>query len=113
MLIILILKIFYTKSYNRITLLVLSLIFIISSILAFYHFGIEQGFFNESFSCTAENLSSTLSKEQLLEKLEQSSISCKNVSFRLLGLSLAAVNNILSIFLSVIFMKLFLNYGKN
>jgi disulfide bond formation protein DsbB len=111
--IILILKIFYTKSYNRITLLVLSLIFIISSILAFYHFGIEQGFFNESFSCTAENVSSTLSKEQLLEKLEQSSISCKNVSFRLLGLSLAAVNNILSIFLSVIFMKLFLNYGKN
>jgi len=111
--IILILKIFYTKSYDRVALLILSLIFIFSSILAFYHFGIEQGFFNENLSCTAKNLSNTLSKEQLLEKLEQSSISCKNVGFRLLGLSLAAVNNILSIILSAIFMKLFLNYGKN
>jgi len=58
-------------------------------------------------------LSKTLSKEQLLEQLKQNSISCKDVSFRVLGLSLAAINTIFSLVLSVIFIKLFLNYGKN
>ena len=57
--ILLISKIFFTKSYERLTLLLLSLVFIISSILAFYHFGIEQGFFKESLSCTTGNLSET------------------------------------------------------
>jgi len=79
----------------------------------FYHFGIEQGFFSESFVCKAGNLSGTLSKEQLLEQLNKNSISCKDVSFRVLGLSLATINTILSIILSVIFLKLFLNYAKN
>ena len=95
------------------TLLILSLIFIISSILAFYHFGIEQGFFKESLSCATKNLSDTLTKEELLKQLNQNIISCKDVSFRIFGLSLAAINTIFSILLSVIFVKLFLNYGKN
>ena len=106
-------KIFFTRGYESATLLILSLVFIISSILAFYHFGIEQGFFNESLACTTPDLSNTLSKEQLLEQLKQNSISCKNISFRILGLSLAAINTIFSLVLSVIFIKLFLNYGKN
>ena len=89
------------------------MIFVSSTALAFYHFGIEQGFFSESLTCTAPDLSKTLSKEQLLEQLKQSNISCKDVSFRILGLSLAAINTIFSLVLSVIFIKLFLNYGKN
>ena len=111
--ILLIIKIFFFKKYEKITLLILSLIFTGSTVLAFYHFGIEQGFFSESLACTASDLSKTLSKEQLLEKLEQNNISCKDVSFRILGLSLAAINTIFSLVLSVIFIKLFLNYGKN
>ena len=111
--ILLMMKIFFTRGYESATLLILSLVFIISSILAFYHFGIEQGFFNESLACTTPDLSNTLSKEQLLEQLKQNSISCKNISFRILGLSLAAINTIFSLVLSVIFIKLFLNYGKN
>ena len=111
--ILLMMKIFFTRGYESATLLILSLVFIISSILAFYHFGIEQGFFNESLVCTAPDLSNTLSKEQLLEQLKQNSISCKNISFRILGLSLAAINTIFSLVLSVIFIKLFLSYGKN
>jgi len=91
----------------------LFLIFIASAVLAFYHFGIEQGFFSESFVCKAGDLSETLSKEQLLEQLNKNSISCKDVSFRVLGLSLAIINTILSIILSVIFLKLFFNYAKN
>ena len=109
----LMMKIFFTRGYESATLLILSLVFIISSILAFYHFGIEQGFFNESLACTTPDLSNTLSKEQLLEQLKQNSISCKNISFRILGLSLAAINTIFSFILSIIFIKLFLTYGKN
>ena len=49
-------KIFFTRGYESATLLILSLVVIISSILAFYHFGIEQGFFNESLVCTTPDL---------------------------------------------------------
>ena len=45
----LIIKIFFFKKYEKITLLILFLVFMISALLAFYHFGIEQGFFDESF----------------------------------------------------------------
>ena len=109
----LITKIFFIKKYERITLLILFLVFMSSAALAFYHFGIEQGFFSESLACATGDLSETLSKEELLEQLKQNSISCKNVSFRILGLSLAVINTIFSLVLSVIFTRLFINYGKN
>ena len=54
-----------------------------------------------------------ITKEELLEQLKQNTISCKNVSFRVFGFSLAAINTIFSLILSVIFIKLFFNYGKN
>ena len=112
--ILLIIKILFFKKYEKITLFILFLIFIASAVLAFYHFGIEQGFFSESFVCKAGDLSGTLSKEQLLEQLNKYNIiSCKDVSFLVLGLSLATINTILSIMLSVIFLKLYLNYAKN
>ena len=94
--ILLIVKMLFIKRYKKITLLILSLIFISSASLAFYHFGIEQEFFTESSVCTAEDLSKILSKEELLEELKQNSITCKDVSFRILGLSLAAINTIFS-----------------
>ena len=109
----LIIKILFIKKYEKITLLILFLVFISSATLAFYHLGIEQGFFNESLACTAGDLSKTLSKEELLQQLKQNSITCKDVSFRILGLSLAAINTIFSLVLSVIFIRLFMNYEKN
>ena len=109
----LLIKIIFIKKYERIILLILFLVFMSSTTLAFYHFGIEQGFFSESLACTTGDLSKTLSKEELLEQLKQNSISCKDVSFRILGLSLAAINTIFSLVLSVIFIRLFMNYGKN
>ena len=109
----LIIKIIFIKKYEKITLLILFLVFMSSTVLAFYHFGIEKGFFSESLACTTEDLSKTLSKEELLEQLKQNSISCKEVGFRILGFSLAAINTIFSLILSFIFIKLFLNYGKN
>ena len=109
----LIIKIIFIKKYEKLTLLILFLVFMSSAVLAFYHFGIEQGFFSESLACTTGDLSKTLSKEELLQQLKQNSIGCKNVSFRILGLSLAAINTIFSIILSVIFIQLFINYEKN
>ncbi len=109
----LILKILFIKGYEKITLLILSIVFVFSSVLAFYHFGIEQGFFKESLVCTTESLSENLSKKELLQRLKQNSINCKDVSFRILGLSLAAINTIFSLILSFVFIKLFINYKKN
>ena len=111
--VLLIAKILFIKKYEKITLLILFLVFMSSTALAFYHFGIEQGFFSESLACATEDLSKTLSKEELLQQLKQNSIGCKNVSFRMLGLSLAAINTIFSLVLSVIFLRLFMNYEKN
>ena len=111
--ILLIMKIIFIKKYEKITLLILCLVFISSTVLAFYHFGIEQGFFSESLACTSKDLLKTLSKEELLEQLQRNIISCKNVSFRVLGLSLAGINTIFSLLLSVIFIRLFVNYEKN
>ena len=111
--ILIIIRIFFTKKYEKIFLLILSLIFLCSSALAFYHFGIEQCFFNESLACTVSDLTKTLSKEELLEQLKNNTISCKDVNFRIFGMSLAAINTIFSIVLTIIFVRLFTLYGKN
>ena len=69
--ILLLIKILFFKKNEKITLLILSLVFVSSSALAFYHFGIEQGFFNETFVCESKNLSRTMSSEQLLQELKK------------------------------------------
>ena len=109
----LIIKIFFYNKYEKITLLILCLVFMFSALLAFYHFGIEQGFFSESFLCNLKHQSEILSKEEILKELNQSIISCKEVTFKIMGLSLATINIVLSVILSVIFLNLFLNYGSS
>jgi disulfide bond formation protein DsbB len=109
----LIFEILFIKKHVKTTLLLLSFIFILSAALAFYHFGIEQGFFNESFACESKNISEIMTKDDLLQQLKRNPISCKDVNFKIMGLSLASINTIFSFFLSVIFLKLYLNYEKN
>ena len=104
---------FIFKKFEKIIFFFLCLIFIIATIISFYHFGIEQGFFKESFVCNLGNNILNLSKEDILKELQEKTISCKNVSFTIIGLSLATINTIISVFLSVITIKLFLNYEKN
>ena len=111
--IILISLIFIINKFEKIISIIILLFFIFASIVSFYHFGIEQGFFNESLVCDLEN-NKRLSKEQLLKQLESSSIvSCKDVTFRVLGLSLATINTIISIILSAIMAKIIINYDNN
>ena len=82
------------------------LFFIFGALTSFYHVGIEQGFFDESLVCDLVNTNENLSKEELFKQLENRSvISCKDVTFRFLGLSLATINTVISIFLVVLCLR--------
>ena len=86
---------------------------LVGSSLAFYHYGIEQGFFNESFICEDSNLVNEMNKEEILSQLRENVISCKDVTFTLLGFSLASINTIFSFVLFCIFIMLYKNYESN
>ena len=101
------------KKFEKAIIVFLILIFLAATIISFYHFGIEQGFFKESLVCNLDSSITNLSKEDLIKELQQQTVSCKDISFRIFGLSLATINTIISLILSVITIKLFLNYGKN
>ena len=111
--IILISLIFIINKYEKIISSIILIFFIFGALVSFYHFGIEQGFFSESLICELSN-NNSLSKEELLDQLKKAEIvSCKDVSFRFLGLSLATINTVISIILSGIIIKITKNYGKN
>ena len=104
--IIIILANFKIKFNDRYTLLVLIAIFVVSALLSIYHFGIEQGFVEESIVCRAkDNLN--LNKEQLLQELQKMNISCKNVAFTIFGLSLTTYNILLSVIISATLIKIY------
>ena len=104
---------FILKKFEKVIIIFLILIFVAATIVSFYHFGIEQDFFKESLVCNLNSNINNLSKENLIRELQQQPVSCKDVSFRIFGLSLATINTIISLILSTITIKLFLNYGKN
>ena len=111
--IILISLIFILNRYQKIISSLILIFFIFGSVVSFYHFGIEQGFFSESLVCDLGN-SQPINKEELLNQLKKAEIvSCKDVTFRFLGLSLATINTIISFILSGIMVKVIKNYGKN
>ena len=101
------------NKFYKIVFILLTITFAVGTILSFYHFGIEQGFFKESLVCTANNEINSLAKEDLIKELQKKVVSCKDVQFTLLGLSLAIINTIISFNLSVITLKYFLNYEKS
>ena len=111
--IIFIFLIFFLNKYEKFFSLVIGLFFIFGAIVSFYHFGIEQGFFSESLVCDLGNSNKATSARDLLKQLEKNTVSCKDVTFRILGLSLATFNTIISIIISVIMYKIFINYDKN
>ena len=111
--IILISLIFILNKYQKIISSLIFIFFIFGAVVSFYHFGIEQGFFSESLVCDLGN-SQPLNKEDLLNQLKKTEIvSCKDVTFRFLGLSLATINTVISLILSGIIIKTLKNYGKN
>ena len=111
--VILISLIFILNKFEKIISIIILLFFIFGAIVSFYHFGIEQGFFKESLVCDLDKQFNSLSKEDILKELKKKTISCKDVTFRILGLSLATINTIISLLFSIITLKIFLNYEKN
>ena len=101
------------KKFEKICLIILALVFVSAMFISIYHFGIEQGFINESLVCDLKNKSGSLTTEDLLKELKEKTISCKDVTFKIFGLSLATINIIISLILSIIITKIFLNYEKN
>ena len=100
------------KNFEKNIFLLLSIIFLLATLLSFYHFGIEQGFIEESAVCNIEQNANSLTKEDLLKELNNTRISCKNVDFRFFGFSLATINTFISLIFSIITFKIFINYEK-
>ena len=103
----------YLKKKNvQFVILLLILIFSFSFLISFYHFGIEQGFFRESNVCGLNSTSEIISKEGILKQLNEKNINCKDVTFRIFGLSLTTFNIAISLFLSILLIYMFKNYDK-
>ena len=101
----------YFFSSNKIWIILLILTFSISTAIAGYHLGIENNIFKEFSGCTNDSLN-TLDKGELLESLNSSLPNCKDVNFRIFGFSLATINFILSIALTILTIKYY-SYEKN
>jgi disulfide bond formation protein DsbB len=102
--IILILNHLFKKDQLFYTILLI-LVFSFSIIISVYHFGIEQGFIEESTVCASQNID-LMTKEQILNSLKELNISCKNVAFRILGLSLTTYNLFASILMLIMSLKI-------
>ena len=102
--------------FNRLEkyfILLLSIVFLASTLLSLYHLGIEQGFIEESLVCDLQNSSKILSKEEILKQLQEKRVSCKDVTFKIFGLSLTTLNIIISILITIVLTKIYLSYEKN
>ena len=69
--IIVIVTLLIIKKFEKFIFLILSVIFVASTILSIYHVGIEQGLIKESPICGANSGVNILDKELLLEELKK------------------------------------------
>ena len=95
----------------KILIYLMILTFLSSLAVSGYHLGIENDVFTEFSGCTNQNLN-TIDKSELLESLSNFLPNCKDVNFRFFGFSLATINFLLSIALTLISIKYFY-YEKN
>ncbi len=111
--IILIFTIFLLKKERKFFILLLILNFIFSLAISFYHYGIEQDFFQESAVCGIKDFTENITKEDLLKQLNEKAISCKDVTFRIFGLSLTSINIVISLLFIITLFKIYMKYEKN
>ena len=95
-------------SKNLFWLYTLLLVFFSSFLLSGYHFGIEQEVFSEFSGCTTNYLN-IIDKNELLKILNSEVNSCKNVDFKIFGLSLATINFLLSFIIFILILKVIKN----
>ena len=94
-------------------ILSLAIIFLIATILSLYHLVIEQGFIQESLLCDLEKGANILNKDEILKQLQQKNISCKDVTFKIFGLSLTSYNIIISILLTITLIRFYFGYENS
>ena len=94
-------------------IILLILVFLAATILSLYHLGIEQGFIEESFVCDLKKGSDLVSKEDILKQLQEKNISCKDVTFKIMGLSLTSYNILISLLITISTARIYLKYEKN
>ena len=104
---------YFFKKSEKFIILLLILIFSFSLIISSYHLGIEQGFFEESTICGIKNAGEIISKDEILKQLQEKNISCKDVTFKVFGMSLTSFNIILSLIILVTLVRIFISYEKN
>ena len=101
------------SQFEKLFLVLLIIVFLTATILSVYHFGIEQSFIEESLVCNLKNGSNMLLKEDILKQLHEKNVSCKDVTFKILGLSLTSYNIIVSLLITFITAKIYFKYDKN
>ena len=101
------------SQFEKLFLVLLIIVFLTATILSVYHFGIEQGFIEESLVCDLKNGSGVTSKEEILKQLQEQKVSCKDVTFKVFGLSLTTYNIVISILITINALKIYLNYAKS
>ena len=99
--------------FEKFFILLLTIIFLVGTVLSLYHFGIEQGFIQESLVCDLKSRSNLLSKEEILKQLQEKSVNCKDVTFKIFGLSLTSYNILISLLITIGAGKNYFNYDKN
>ena len=99
--------------FEKFFILFLTIIFLFGTALSLYHLGIEQGLIQESLVCDLKSGSNLLSKEEILKQLQEKSVSCKDVTFKIFGLSLTSYNILISILITFSAGKIYFNYDKN
>jgi len=105
--------IFLIKKNQEFLVMLLILTFIFSFAISFYHYGIEQGFLQESSFCGVKSLTESINKEDLLKQLSEKTISCRDVTFKIFGLSLTSINIVISLLFIITLFKIFTKYEKN
>ena len=103
---------YFFKKNKKFIILLLILIFFFSFAISVYHLGIEQGIFEESAICSLKNTTGIISKEEILKQLQEKTVSCKDVTFRIFGLSLTSINILLSLILISLLIKIYISYEK-
>ena len=101
------------SQFEKLFLVLLIIVFLTGTVLSIYHFGIERGFIEESLVCDLKNSSEVTSKEEILKQLQEQKVSCKDVTFKIFGLSLTTYNIVISILITINILKIYLNYAKS
>ena len=101
----------YNYFKNDKILILVAIIFLISVLISGYHYGIENNIFKEFSGCAVNSLE-IVDKTELLNSLNDNVTSCKDVNFKLFGISLAGINFLISLLIVIFCLKILL-YEKN